>query len=78
MTTSEKFGSFDDQPRHVKRAKRHKKYGIEEWSDHFSKWAHARWFATEKARDQSLEDLKHKTTILKLYGTGTQLRKVER
>jgi predicted RNA-binding protein with RPS1 domain len=71
---------IDDRPRHVKRAKkaREKKFGFEEWNERFNKWMHARWYATERARDKALEDLTRKCTILKLYGQNPQYRKIER
>ncbi len=71
----------DDRPRHVKRAckPRHKKYGIEQWSEWFKRWTHRQWYVTEKARDQALEDLKrHTCNVLKEHGKEPQCRKVNR
>jgi len=70
----------DDCPRPQKRASRarEKRFGYEQWSDHFRKWMFARWFLTEKARAQSLEDLKRKTTILKRHGIIPRYRKISR
>jgi hypothetical protein len=71
----------DDRPRHVKRAvkPRRKKYGIEQWSRWFKKWCHRQWYATAKARDQALEDLKrHTCNVLKDTDHEPQYRKVDR
>lgn len=71
----------DEVPRHHKRAckLRHKKFGIECWSNHFQKWTHRRWYVTATARDQALEDLKkHTCNILKAHGYEPRFRKVDR
>jgi len=70
-----------DRPRHFKRRPKHRRqrYGIEQWSDWFQKWYHHQWYATEKARDQALEDLeRHTCNLLKEYGRKPQYRKVNR
>ena len=66
--------------RHCKRAvpARKKRYGIQQWSNWSKQWCFAQWFVTEKARDQSYENLMKKTATLKLHGIGTPIRKVQR
>jgi predicted RNA-binding protein with RPS1 domain len=70
----------DDRPRHRKRAPkaREKKYGFEEWSNHFQKWMHARWYTTPRARDQALDRAQRSLRILKNLGLSPQFRKIER
>lgn len=70
----------DEQPRHRKRAakSREKRFGYEEWNEKFCKWMRPRWYVTERARDQALEDLERKTAILRKHGIIPQFRKVER
>ena len=72
---------FDTAPRHRKRRPkpRQKKYGIQQWSEWHKEWGLTNWYATEKARDQALDDLKrHTCAILKQHGHDPQYRKVNR
>jgi hypothetical protein len=68
----------DDVPRHVKKMPRHKRFGIEQWSNWHKKWCHRQWYATAKARDQAFENLTTKTTILRGTQWDTPSRKVDR
>jgi hypothetical protein len=74
----------DEIARHVKRAatSRQKRFGIQ-WKPGSPllkpTWRNWKWYATEKQRDQALEDLKrHIRNILKETGHEHQFRKVER
>lgn len=72
------YAEPDDRPRYRKKAPRHKRYGIEQWSRWFSKWCHRQWYATTKARDQAFENHITKTTILRGTPWDTPVRKVDR
>lgn len=75
----------DEVTSHIKRAvsPRKKRFGIE-WSPSPRKgktrrWQVWRWYASEKQRDQSLEDLeRHTSNILKDTGHAGRYRKVDR
>jgi hypothetical protein len=70
-----------NSPRHVKRRPkpRQRRFGVEQWNNWSKKWCYRQWYATEKARDQALEDLKrHTRNILKEHGREPQYRKVNR
>jgi hypothetical protein len=42
-----------------------KPFGIESWREYSKTWGNRSWYATEKARDQAISDLRKKTTIIK-------------
>ena len=65
-------------PKHQKRAPRHKRYGIEQWSNWSKKWHCWQWYATKKARDQAFKNLSTKTTILRGTKWDTPMRKLDR
>jgi hypothetical protein len=68
----------DDIPRHQKKTPKHKRFGIEQWSNWSNKWCHRQWYVTAKARDQALKNLTTKTTILRGTQWDTPVRKVDR
>ena len=70
--------NLPEVPKHLKRAPRHKRYGIEQWSAWSKKWCLRQWYVTEKARDQAFENLQDKTTILTGTQWDTPVRKVDR
>jgi hypothetical protein len=68
-----------DLVRYVKPAKKkHKRFGIEEYSGWFGKWYCHRWYETESSRDQALASLMKHTTFLKGTPWETQFRKCTR
>ena len=70
----------DSETRYRKKAPRHKKYGIQQWSNWFKKWTFSTWYVTEKARDQALADLKRHTRNLDEQKTDShnRFRKIDR
>ncbi len=74
--------SVTDEPdarnRHRKKASRHKKYGVQEWSRWFKKWVHSHWYETEKARDQAYEVLEKANERLKAHDMDSPIRRVDR
>ena len=69
-----------DEPRnlHRKKASKHKKFGIQEWSRWFKKWVHSHWYETEKARDQAYDVLMKACERLTQAGFDSPVRKVNR
>jgi len=75
----------DDCPRHCKRRPkpRQKRWGIEQWiewswSKKPGEWGFARWYASEKARDQAFENVVEKCDILRQVGRPAKFRKIQR
>ncbi len=68
----------DARNRHRKKASRHKKYGVQEWSRWFKKWVHSHWYETEKARDQAYEVLEKANERLKAHDMDSPIRRVDR
>ncbi len=58
--------------------KRKKPFGIEQYNEHYRKWMYRHWFATERARDNALADLRKKTLILSNQRHIIDIRKVDR
>jgi len=70
--------SGTEDARHRKKAPRHKKFGIQQWSNYLKAWGFGHWYSTEKARDQAYDDLGKKTQILRDHDMDSPLRKIER
>jgi len=71
----------DDRPKHLKQAvpAHHKKFGIEYYFRWSGEWGCPQWYATEKARDQALEDVvRHTSNSLKEHGHEPKYRKINR
>ena len=70
--------NLPEVPKHQKRARQHKRFGIEQWSRWHKKWCHRQWYVTAKARDQTFRNLTTKTSILRGTQWDTPVRKVDR
>lgn len=69
----------DDSPRHVKRAPKHKDYGIATWSRWHKSWVPYGWYASEKARDQALKTVRmHTAYYYRILGLKSAYRELER
>ena len=64
--------------KHQKRAAKHKRYGIEEFSSWSGKWHCWHWYATEKARDQAFINMNTKSSIFRGTNFDSPVRKVDR
>lgn len=68
----------DEIPRHQKKAPKHKRFGIEQWSRWHNRWCGRQWYVTAKARDQAFKNLTTKTSILRGTQWDTPVREVDR
>jgi len=76
---------YENQPSKYQKKGRcpgQKRWGIEEWSDWFQKWMRRRWYASPKARDDALDNLRRGTKRRNFDGslcrTTARYRKVDR
>ncbi len=65
----------DPEELRYKKYAQKKPFGIQSWSEFSKKWRTCRWYATEKAREQGLDDYYKKCEAA---GLTIILRKVER
>jgi hypothetical protein len=73
-----KFPQEAEVPKHQKKAKKRKPYGIEYFSGYLGGWHNRTWYTTEKARDQALKDLLLKAESSFMLSADKPPRKVNR